>query len=149
MTPIGDAAPPAPRGRSPWLAFGVVGLGVALLFGLWLLFAPERKLGAERTAAFSKLRVGMARDEVVAALGTPDCSGEGGTALGNVRDQAARERLTAETRSYFVYAFGRSERSIAPCSPAYLDGRVGFDANDRVLWYDALLGETYAVHGGP
>ena len=110
----------------------------------WLIFRPARTEFSQRIERFSRLEPGSTAAQVRAQLGAADCVAAPGNWPGNVRDPAVERELVRGTSSYWVYRW-KPQRADAACTPVYRDGVVAFDSTDRMIWYDAVLGETYAV----
>jgi hypothetical protein len=127
-----------------WMSAPLAALLVAVALGLT---APYRGRRNQRREAFDALRIGSSRAAVRAALGAPNCRGEGLPAGGsNFRDTAAERASVNKTHEYWVYSWSRSNDRRLACQPDYEDGVVAFDRQGNLLWYDAMVGETYVVH---
>lgn len=120
---------------------------MGLLLLLWFLSPGKR----ERSAEVARLALGDSRERVTEVMGTPLARCPGGGDLSHLDPgfppgwpgasrAATLQTLSEETSERWVYPL-RARGEIG-CLPGDGQSEFGFDAEGRLLWYIAFVGDT-------
>lgn len=129
----------------------VVSMAILVLGALVVLYviSPGER---ERRDVLDRIAIGTPADSVQALLGEPhECPVASLQRLGTMLPtgwptaavRPAMERLTTETSAIWIYPV--DEGDAGNCAGADDQTEIGFDADQRVLWYVAVTGKTALV----
>ncbi len=129
----------ARRGRFDRIVWvGIIVLACLGSLGGWLLGGRAARSQDQLATRVGELRLGSERRTLLARAGEPDCECTSG---GEQLERCSQPTYGA-VRVLFFYPSWPRHQSMPGCDSAYLATAVGFDADDRLIWYVRHIGET-------